>query len=442
MTARNFRPWKIVTIIVAAILAMGFPLLNSRITAWVQGPGFLDLLNRETSKGLKLQAQYSPLTRVGLLGMHADSFRGTTGEKTIVSIQAEDISGTFDPLGVIFRRWQIDDIHLKSGTVMLQKTEASGAKSRGMPWWGWFWPYRVHLEDVKVDDAKILWHLNEKESGIYDTKLEITPNGHDFEYDAQGGEFKTPLTPHLTVHHAHLLIRKPRLWVTDFVLGDDDAHPDQQLRLTGEAGLQDDRSMKVHVDLASLALAPWMPEKLRAHVSGHANGHFDYQSTGTGLETGQGKGHLAIEGGVLSALAAVREYVKVTGSPDPGELKLKTCEMDLRWESGAIIAENLRVECDGVFQLRGTLTIAKDQTLTGEVEFGITDPYIKWLPTAKQAIFTRQEGAYAFTTIHFSGTGKKPQQDLSPRVTKEVEKSPLLALKLFFNAAGNWFDFD
>ena len=76
---------------------------------------------------------------------------------------------------------------------MLQETEATPGAPKGVPWppwWALFWPYRVHLADVKVDEANILWKLQDKESGIYKTRLEVTPNGHDFEYDANGGDFK------------------------------------------------------------------------------------------------------------------------------------------------------------------------------------------------------------------------------------------------------------
>jgi hypothetical protein len=36
----------------------------------------------------------------------------------------------------------------------------------------------------------------------------------------------------------------------------------------------------------------------------------------------------------------------------------------------------------------------------------------------------------------------KPNPELSGRLAREVEKSPLPALKLFFNQAGEWFNFD
>jgi hypothetical protein len=428
-----------VVFVAAAFLA------NGPITNWVEGPSFADLLNRETSKGLKFTAAYGPVHRVGIFGLHADSFAGTNGYKTIVSIDAKDISGTFNPLGVALRRWEIDSLHIQSGSVMLQKTEATPGASKGVPWppwWALFWPYRVHLADVKVDDANILWKLRDQESGIYHTFFEITPNGRDFEYDAKGGDFKTPFSPTLQVERAHVLIRKPRLYCSEFILGDDPAHPEKGLRMEGDAGLQDDRSMHLKLDLASLKVSPWLPEKLRGHVEGEASGHFDYTSSGTGLETGKGSGKVTIADGALHELAAVHQYVVITGSPDPGDLALKVCQADVRWEAGAITAENIEVESDGVFRLTGTLTIAADKTLSGQVELGLTDAYLKWLPTARTAIFTRDEGPYHFTTIHFSGTTQKPVQDLSPRVANEVSKSPMLALKLFFNQAGEWFDFE
>jgi len=448
MVASSMQPRFVVVAggsLIVALLLTTSVFINEGITSWVEGPRFQDMLNRETSKGLKLKGSYTPFHRVGILGLRTDSFTGTEGYKTIVTLQAQDISGTFNPLGVIFRRWEIDSLHVKSGSVMLQKTEAAPGASQGVPWppwWALFWPYRVHLADVKIDDANILWKLRDKESGIYDTRVEITPNGRDFEYDAHGGEFKTSVTPSLDVVHAHVLIRKARLYCSEFMLGDDAAHLEQGLRIEGDAGLQEDRSIRLKVDLTTLKVAPWLPEKLRAHVDGQATGHFDYTSSGTGLETGRGEGKLSIAKGVLRGLAPVHQYVVVTGSPDPGELALKVCRADMRWEAGAISAENIEVECDGVFRLTGTITIAADQKISGQIEFGLTDPYLRWLPTARTAIFTRDEGPYHFTTVHFSGTAQKPEQDLSLRISHEVGKSPLLALKLFFNKAGEWFDFN
>jgi len=403
------------------------------------------MLDRATSKGLKLKADYGSLQRVGVFGLKTDSFQGTDGTKAIVSLEAHGVTGTFNPTGMVLRYWEIDALHIKSGRVMLQRTEPIPGASKSAPWppwWAMFWPYRVYLADVKADSADILWKLKEKESGIYGTQLEIKPNWKDFEYDAHGGDFKTPLTPTLNVVHAHILVRRPRLYCSEFLLGDDPAHPEQQLRMEGDAGLQDDRSMRLKIDLTSLKVSPWLPAKIRSHVDGQANGHFDYSSTDTGLETGKGTGKITVANGILRDLPQVHQYVMITGSPDPGDLALKVCQADLSWEAGAMSAENIEVESEGVFRLTGKLTIEADKKLHGEVELGLTDAYIRWLPSAKTAIFIRREGPYYFATIHFSGTAQKPQQDLTERVTHEVAKSPLLAVKLFFNQAGEWFNFE
>jgi hypothetical protein len=169
-------------------------------------------------------------------------------------------------------------------------------------------------------------------------------------------------------------------------------------------------------------------------VLGGMNGHFDYLSTGTGLETGQGKGNLDLAGLVIHDLPLIKQYVKTTGSPDPGDLHLKVCQSDLRWENGALIAENLKVECPGVFELSGTVTIAKDKTLSGELQLGMTSAYIKWLPGARKSIFTKNDGDYFTTTIHVSGTTAKPHQDLSGRILKEISHSPTTEVRLFFNS--------
>jgi len=429
-----------------AVLIIGAALIiNHEITIWIGGPGFQDLLDRETSRGLKLQANYGKLHRVGIFGLWTDQFNGANGDKTIVTLQAQDISGIFNPLGVILRYWEIDSMHLKSGSVMLQKTEVAPGAGKGAPWppwWALFWPYRVYLADVKVDNANILWKLRHKESGIYGTHLEITPNWKDYEYDAHGGKFAMPVSPTLDLVHAHVLIRRPRLYCSEFILSDDAAHPENGMRAVGDAGLQDDRSVHLKVILTNLMVAPWVPRKYRSHVEGKASGHFDYISSDTGLETGQGDGEISVANGILRDLPQAHQYAALTGSPDPGTMALKVCQADVHWKAGAISVENIEVECDKVFRLTGAITIASDKTLSGQVEFGLTEPYLRWLSTGRTAIFTRDEGPYHFATIHFSGTAQKPKQDLSVRIANEVGKSPALMLKLFFDQVGEWFHFN
>jgi hypothetical protein len=424
--------------IIAGVAVVGLLLLlpvNAWITGWLEGDSFRAMLDREISKGMKFDGHFGPLHRDGLLGLQTDSFHGENGKKTIVSIDAQGVSGWFNPLGIALRHWELHGLHMDTGTVWLQKTEATPGEPKGVPpipWTAFFWPYRVEMEDITCADANVLFKLQDQESGIYHTFLDITPNGRDFEYDARGGVFRTPSSPELNVEHIHLLIRKPRLYCEEFNLCAAPERLQPQLVIKGDAGLQDDRSIKVTADLRSLPVAPWLPESIRASVSGAASGHLYYSSTGTGMETAQVHGSIEMADVVLRDLKLVKDYVKITASPDPGDLHLKTCRGDVRYEQGATTLENLAAECPGVFKLTGTVTIAKDGALSGRLQLGLTDPYLKWLPKATTTIFNATDGDYHVTAVNVSGTTKKPQQDLSARVMKLLAKSPGTEIKLFF----------
>jgi hypothetical protein len=428
--------------LILIVLLVGIDLLNRAATSVVEGGKFREMLEKETAKGMHFQsAHYAPITRVGVFGMKADSGTGEKGFKTIVSMTGNHVTGSFNPLGIFLKRWQLEFLHFDSGTVMLQKTDSNpnAAKPPGQPWYLFFWPDHVYLKDIKVDQADVLFKLQEKESGIHGTFLEITPNGRDFEYDAKGGTFKIPVAPQLNVEHIHLLVRKPRLTCNTLVLGDDPAHPEEQVRIEGEAGLQQDRGITAQADFDHLQVAPWLPENMRSHVLGRFNGHVDYKSTGTGLETSQAEGDLSVIDGVLHGIKAVKTYVDATRSPDPGDLKLEACQVHVRMNLGAVSLEKIEVESQGVFRLTGTIHMAKDKSLSGELQLGLTSPYLHWLPTAETAIFTRTEGPYHFASVQISGTSQKPHQDLSARILKEIGNHPLVALKLFFNGSGDLF---
>ena len=428
--------------ILVAVLVAAF-IGNAALTPVVEGPGLRAMLEKETAKGMHFETvRYAPIERVGVFGMRSAMGEGIGGFKTIQSLKGEQVTGAFNPLGVFLRRWQLQFLHFDRGVIHIQKTEGnpSATPPAGPPWYLFFWPDRVYLKDVTCDHADVLFKLQGKESGIHDTYLEITPNGRDFEYDAKGGTFTTPDTPRLNVEHIHLLVRKPRMTCPTLILGDDPAHPEQQVRVTGVANLQQDRSIQIAADFDSLNVAPWLPEKVRADVRGKFSGHFDYKSTGTGLETAAAQGHLAVaQGRLLTSLKALRTYLAATKSPDPGDVVLDVCQADVKLDQGALAVENLAVESKGIFRLTGAVRLAKDKTLSGELKLGLTEPYLRWLPSLEKDVFTGRDGPYYLATIHISGTSAKPQQDLSARIASELAAHPFTALKVLFNSSSAWF---
>ena len=56
--------------VAVVILLTGAVFINGWITSWVESPRFQDMLDRETSKGLKLKGSYASFHRVGIFGAY------------------------------------------------------------------------------------------------------------------------------------------------------------------------------------------------------------------------------------------------------------------------------------------------------------------------------------------------------------------------------------
>ena len=78
----------------------------------------------------------------------SDRFRAENGRKALTAMDASGITATFNPMGVLLRRWQLDDVHIQSGEVgmtqgyleWLPRAEEVFASERG----GYLWT-TVHL---------------------------------------------------------------------------------------------------------------------------------------------------------------------------------------------------------------------------------------------------------------------------------------------------------
>jgi hypothetical protein len=205
------------------------------------------------------------------------------------------------------------------------------------------------------------------------------------------------------------------------------------LRLEGTSGLKEDKSIHAKMYWNNLSLEKWLPPTFQPRLTGLMKGAIEYSSPDFAVQQATAKGNLEFDGVTLPALGAVEQYASYTGSPDPGPLPLKQAQADVALAGGVLTLSNLAVESEGVFRLEGTISISMTHEINGNVQLGLASPYIRWLPTAKQHIFTDQRLGYSFANVHVSGTVEKPKEDLSVRVVEEIKHNPLLALRLLFH---------
>ncbi|HEY5706228.1 MAG TPA: hypothetical protein VIS96_11705 [Terrimicrobiaceae bacterium] len=254
-----------------AALTAAVTLLNPRLTRYVESDTFRNELDKQTSKGLHFQGRYEGIRRTGLLSASAEGFHGENGVKAIKTISTDRVDAKFNPWGIFLRRWQLDHIQIPSGRAEVQTYEPKPENKPPKPWYAVFLPDRVYLKKVVCDSADVTWQLRGRQAGFFKTALVITPRGRDFEYHAQGGTMKTGMVPDLALRQLHLLITKELLTVHDLELAPN-RESEGRIRIKGQAGLKQEKSLSVAMNFSGIPVDPWIPEAWASLFRGVASG--------------------------------------------------------------------------------------------------------------------------------------------------------------------------
>ncbi len=426
--------------IAAGLLAFAVVALmvaSPRLTPSLEGSKFREMLDRQTSKGLHFDGHYAPLRRTGFASVETPEFHAVNGFKAMKTLDAWGIAGTFNPWGVLLRRWQLDRVHIDRGKVEVQTYEPKPDPKKPKPWYAILMPDRVYLREVICDATDVTWRMRDRVAGIFGTRLLITPYGRDFEYQATGGKLRAEsLTPEMDVRKIHLLITKTILKVPEFELA---TRGGGAIRVIGEAGMRDDKHVDATLAVERVEIAPWLPAGWREGVRGRATGRLRWRGAAQTIEASGGDGEVRVEGGELLDLPLLDYLAAAASRKSLENVALTSCSAKFSWKHPRLDISAIDLGSEGKFALRGDATV-ENGALGGTLEFGLAPQYLAWLPRAKEDVFTREEGGLIWTAVRLSGTLAKPDSDLGPRLARALKKDPAAAMGLFFRGAGEWFE--
>jgi hypothetical protein len=423
----------IICTIAAIAIGLIFLLINPALTRYVEGSRFRVALEQETAKGLHFpSSEFAPIRRTGLLSAQSESFTAHDGRKATTSLDAQGITGRFNPLGVFLRRWQIDDLHIDRGQIGVHVYEPKPEPQPTRPWYFLFLPDRVYLKHVWSDDVDVTWPMRGETGGIVQTRLVITPHGRDFEYRASDGTLKNPSLPELGVRQIHLLITKKlfSLYKLDLNSGAGSIHAEGNTAISGEK----------HADFVfnwnDLPVREWLPKTWKGNFAGAATGDLHWTGNDYKLAAATMIGTMTVRGGRVGDMKFLDTIAAVTKRSDLAQLDLDLCRSKFRWRDGDCELKEIEIEQTGKFRIEGTVSFS-DRSLGGTLQIGVTRQYLDWLPHP-QEVFSREAGGYLWATVHLSGTLASPQQDLSPRVVQALTNSPGALLGAGLRALGAW----
>jgi hypothetical protein len=430
------RRYRVVIIVLGSILAIigfAFALINSALTRYVESPRFRVLMEQETARGLHFPSgQFTPIRRTGLLSAQSEQFKGRDGRKAVTSLDAQGITARFNPLGILLRRWQIDDLHIGRGNAGIQVYEPKPAPLPVRPWYFVFLPDHVYLKHVWSDAVDVTWPTRGEQSGIFGTHLVITPHGRDFEYHAASGVLRNPSVPEMAVRQVHLLITKQlfTLYTLDLSSGGGTIHGQGSTAITGE------KRANFNFSWNDLPVPEWLPKTWSGNFAGAADGDLHWTGNNYTLAAATVIGAVKVNGGHVGGLKFLDTIAAVTKHDDLARLELDVCRSKFRWHEGDCELNDIEIEQTGKFRIEGTVSFS-ERALTGMIRIGMTHQYLDWLPHPEE-VFSQETGGYLWTTVHLSGTLDSPKQDLSPRVIQALTESPGALLGAGLRALGVW----
>jgi hypothetical protein len=429
--------WAVAAVAILLILgAIGIAWLHPQLTHYVESDRFRAELEKETAKGLHFSdGHYASIHRTGFLTAASDRFQADSGHKALRAIDAHGITGRFNPWGVFFRRWQLDDVRIQSGEVEIQTYAPTPEPSPAKPWFHIFLPQRVYLKQIEAKPADVTWRFRGEKGGFFGTRLEITPNGRDFNYQASGGTLKMALIPNLQLRDTHLLITKKllTLYNLDLQSGGDATG---SIHAQGTAGTSEDRSVDFNFIFERIPVQEWLPRQWREHVRGEASGKILWRGKNPKLESSTGEAMLRVDGGRIIELPFLENLAKITNKRALERLTLNNCSFAVAWNYPRAEIKNIAIEERGKFRAEGTIQVEKKE-LSGAIELGVARRLLDWLPKPEE-VFRHEHDGYLWTTVHLSGTIDAPQQDLSPRIMEVLRENPGAALGLLLRQFGEW----
>jgi len=350
-------------------------------------------------------------------------------------MDAHGITARFNPLGFFLRRWQLDDVHIRSGEVEIQTYAPTPEPSPAKPWFHIFLPQRVYLKLVESEPADVTWCFRGEKGGFFGTRLVIAPHGRDFNYQASGGTLKMALIPNLQLRDTHLLITKKLLTLYNL-----DLQPSEDatgnIHAQGTAGTSEDRSVDFNFNFERIPVEEWLPKQWRDHVRGTASGNIRWRGKNPKLESSTGEATLRVDGGRIIELPFLENLAKITNEKALERLTLNDCSFALTWNYPRAEIKNIAIDEKGKFRAEGVIQVER-KALSGAIELGVARHLLDWLPKPEE-VFPHEHDGYLWTTVHLSGTTDAPQQDLSPRIMEVLKENPGAALGLLLRQFGDW----
>jgi hypothetical protein len=156
--------------------------------------------------------------------------------------------------------------------------------------------------------------------------------------------------------------------------------------------------------------------------------YLDGTSQGQATLDAQGawRGNISFTGARLHDLPLLRDAAAFLRDSSWSNPPLQKLSADFEWSAGNLTLTNMVIESANIARIEGSVRMAHDSSLSGQLEFGLKLNTLKLLPGARETVFTTSRNGWYWCPIQLGGTLSNPGEDLSSRLAACVAGAVLL----------------
>jgi hypothetical protein len=192
-----------------------------------------------------------------------------------------------------------------------------------------------------------------------------------------------------------------------------------------------------------LKLGNWLPPGLAEQLIGDLNGNVALHVRRWQLKDGSYGGDLQLVRGKLEYTSVQSMFARWTKDRTLLNIPVTRAALSWAWNAGTLTVSGLDLRGGDAFGVQGGLVLRANGALSGQLNVGLRDKYVRSFMGLGNAVFARDADGLRWARVTLSGTGKHPRQDLAKQLMAQLGNHPLaifgLGGRVISWTVGNWF---
>jgi len=402
----------------SALIACVMAIVSIQVSRFVHSADFSHFIASHAGEVLEAEATLQPLRWKGFSARSESLTLVGRESAALKRLDAKVLRAQWNWRALLSNAWKIEHVEIQSlsAAFNLKPRATPDTRSRELgkntpstsflPSW---LPSRFELGSFDVQKADLLF------GDIQSTgqTLKVQPVGEGYNIEARGGSLLIPGLPPLAHAQSRIRERGGIYYLDDsrFFL----PHTGS-LVASGNSGAE--ARLNLVWDGVPVASLP-VPE-LAKYLDGTSRG------TATREAEGAWRGSITFTGARLRNLPLLENAASFLQDSSWSNPPIEKLSADFKYSAGNLTLTNLVIESAGLARIEGSVRIAQDGDLSGQLALGLDLNTLKFLPGARETVFPTSRNGWYWSPVQLGGTVSNPREDLSPRLAKCFASAVLL----------------